>query len=222
MNSSQHENDRYSIVMADAALKPEWREHFEIFKRYGRPNSPEARAALKAAFKARPYKKRFSQGFLGYFLGPLYFLLLGMWKRALTLISIGVGMVFLMGLIQGISPGRLLLPMLMLSLSLASLAVFWIGFMLIPLLILPFEPNWGYTFLDVAGIWNMRLFLIIMTCTSMSQVTVNYSYYLKQVKGDNGWNPFNGTMRWWDWLLIPLPFVMVVVMVLWMPSLSRL
>jgi len=28
-------------------------------------------------------------------------------------------------------------------------------------------------------------------------MTANYSYYLKQVKGDNGWNPFNGIMPWW-------------------------
>jgi len=189
--------------MADAALKPEWRERFEFFERYGAPYSAEARAA----FKALPRDKRRLVGgdfAASYLLGPVYFLVLGMWKRALILISIGVAMVFLTGVIDGASPGRLSLMMLLLSLSFASMPGY---FVMIPLLVVMFEPFSNH-------ICNL-FFCIIMFCTSVSQFTVNYSYYLKLIKGDNGWNPFKGMGRR-DVSVLLVSFVVMMAMALWL------
>jgi len=135
--------------MADAALKPKWRERFEFFETYGALSSPEARAA----YKALPFKKKLliNNSWLGFFFGPIYFAVLGMWRRALTLL----GVVLLIAVVE----------------------VF-------------FEVVTG---IEVPNAIDRG---INTGCAMLFAVTVNYCYYLKEVKGKNGWNPFEG-MRWW-------------------------
>lgn len=134
--------------MADPALEPKWRERFDFFETYGAPSSPEARAA----FKALPNKKKrlLNMNWLGFFFGPVYFLVLGMWKRALTLLGV----------------------------ALLSVAIEFL-----------FETLTG---IQVPHAIDMG---INMAFAMLFAVTANYSYYLKRVKGDDGWNPFEG-MQW--------------------------
>jgi hypothetical protein len=191
MNSSQHENDRYNIVMADAALTPKWRERFEFFKKYGAPNSPEARAAFKSLAKLPGRKEnliRISRS--GFFFGPLNFLTLGMWRRALTLVSIGISATFLAGVIKDFSPESLALVILALSLSFASPAFFMIVFLVIPPM---FEIE--HTVAEAVNSGFQICLSSSIVCGVLSAMTANYSYYLKQVKDDNGWNPFKGILR---------------------------
>ena len=149
MSTFHNESDRYSVVMADAELKPKWRERFEFFETHGAIQTPEARAA----FKALPYKKKLliNISWLGLFFGPIYFLILGMWKRALTMIGIAL---------------------------------------LITVIQVVFEVATG---IEIPSAGNRG---IDMAFAMLFAMTANYSYYLKQVKGDNDWNPFKG-VRWW-------------------------
>jgi len=129
--------------MADTALKPKWRERFEFFETRGTLSTPERRAA----FKALPFRKRslINTNWLGFFFGPIYFLILGMWRRALTLIGIAF---------------------------------------LIVVIVFVFEV---VTEIDIPDA------VVRATGPAFSwlcAMTANYSYYLKEVKGNNGWNPF--------------------------------
>jgi len=140
MNNSLNENDQYNIVMADAALSREWRERFEFFRKYGAPNSPEFHAAYKAFSRGekRLINKKVYQSYgnsYGHFLGPVYFLVLGMWRRALTLTSIGIGIAFVVGVILGVPLAGLSLAMLWLFLSFASLPglVIVLGGLMLPI-----------------------------------------------------------------------------------------
>jgi len=191
--------------MADAALKPEWRERFHFFERYGAPNSPEARAAFKVLPRSKMYL--IYQNLFGLFFGPFYFLMLGMWKRALTLISIGVGSAFLVGVIQGVIPGRLSLVTLVLSLSLTSAAAGMVNMMIIALPLFLISDRNILTPDEITI--GLKMAAMAMCCAILSATTVNYSYYLKQAMGDNGWNPFKGTLRWWEPLLLLLVAMVV-------------
>jgi len=191
MNSSQHENDRYSIVMADAALKPKWRERFKFFETYGAPNSPQARA--------EPWEARalINANFLGLLFGPIYFLVLGMWRRALTL----TGIVYLISVIYVIILGQLSLVT-----SLVMLGHF-LGFASQLVFLIIFEVPRSFKLNSGIGV----------CCAILFSIAVNYSYYLKQIKGDNGWNPFKGIMRGWEWALNLFGIVALLVVLTWLP-----
>lgn len=71
------------------SLPPAWQKRFEFFNTYGLPNStPES----KAAYRALPFgtKLRISSNFLAFVFGPIYFFVKGMWRKALTLLGIGL------------------------------------------------------------------------------------------------------------------------------------
>ncbi|WP_179401029.1 DUF2628 domain-containing protein [Burkholderia guangdongensis] len=72
-----------------AELKPKWQERFAFFDAYGAPNSPEFRAALKELPGRQ--KRLINYSFLGFFFGPFYFFTLGMWRKALVLLAISLG-----------------------------------------------------------------------------------------------------------------------------------
>ncbi len=79
-------------------VSPKWRERFAFFEQHGGPKSP----GYQEAFKALPKRKRIliNINIIAMFFGVIYFLVLGLWKKNLTLIAIivavtvGVELVF--------------------------------------------------------------------------------------------------------------------------------
>ncbi|WP_233874246.1 DUF2628 domain-containing protein [Paraburkholderia adhaesiva] len=128
--------------------KPKWRERFEFFEQYGAPSSAE----FSAAFRILPGRKKrlISASWLGFFFGPLYWLALGMWRRAVTWLAIALAV----GVLE---------------------AVFEVA----TNIDIPHGIDFGI---------NMGFAVAASLCT-------NYPFYLKTVKGDNGWNPFAGLRK---------------------------
>ncbi|EJM65053.1 DUF2628 domain-containing protein [Pseudomonas sp. GM55] len=126
--------------------KPKWQERFAFFDKYGSPKSPD----FKAGFKQLPARKRIliNLNFIAFFFGPIYFFVLGLWKKNLAIIAIIVALSFVLALI----------------------------FTLL-----------GYEEAPKAFNTSMNI-----ACAVMYGLSANYAYYLKQVKGSQGWNPFEG------------------------------
>lgn len=70
-------------------IKPKWRERFEFFDAHGSPATRE----YQAAFRHLSLGRRALLGFniLAFIFGPIYYVVLGMWRKALTLLAIGLG-----------------------------------------------------------------------------------------------------------------------------------
>jgi hypothetical protein len=139
-------SDLSSTFVSD--LKPKWRERFEFFEQFGAPSSPEFRAAYKEL--PRNKKQLINLNWFGFFFGPFYWLVLGMWRRALTWIGLAVAI----GVAEDL-----------------------------------FTVMTGIDFPRALDLGISVAFAIAMA------MTTNYQYYLKRIKGDNGWNPFKG-IRW--------------------------
>ncbi|MNN89876.1 hypothetical protein D3C81_2077520 [compost metagenome] len=97
-----------------------------------------------------PARKRIliNLNFIAFFFGPIYFFVLGLWKKNLAIIAIIVALSFSLALI----------------------------FTLL-----------GYEQAPKAFDTGMNVVFALMYGLS-----ANYAYYLKQVKGSQGWNPFEG------------------------------
>ncbi|HYQ54357.1 MAG TPA: DUF2628 domain-containing protein [Pseudomonas sp.] len=126
-------------------LKPKWQERFAFFDRYGAPTSE----SYKAAFRALPFRKKLliNNNFIGFFFGPIYWFVLGLWKKNLVMLAIMIALGLLLGVVEAVTGSEIPRPVDNgLSMAFAFL----------------------YSFLS------------------------NRAYYLKQTKGLNGWNPFEG------------------------------
>ncbi|PHM60741.1 hypothetical protein Xsto_03685 [Xenorhabdus stockiae] len=79
-----------------------WQERFKFFEKNGAPSSKE----YQAAFKKAPYITRIkiNMNFFAFFFGILYFIVLGMWKKGLTILGIGVALFFAFFMISAIVP----------------------------------------------------------------------------------------------------------------------
>lgn len=122
-----------------------WQKRFDFFDTHGAPNTPEFKAALKAAsFGDRIL---FNMNIFAFFFGFIYFLILGLWKKGLVLLGVSIGLAIVLNIIDFMIGGTL------------SDAV--------------------YTGLSIgiSVLWGM---------------VANYAYYLKETKGLDGWNPFEG------------------------------
>lgn len=130
---------------ATGNLKPKWQERFAFFEQHGAPTT----ASYKAAFRALPFRKRIliNSNFIGFFFGPIYWFVLGMWKKNLVMLGGMVVVSVLLGLYEMSTGTEIPRPV----------------------------DN---------GI-NMAFAFLYMFLT-------NRAYYLKQAKGVNGWNPFEG------------------------------
>lgn len=71
-----------------STLSPKWQFRFDFFKAHGAPNTP----AFKAAYKTLPFgqKLKINFNFYALFFGCIYLFILGMWRKALTIIGITV------------------------------------------------------------------------------------------------------------------------------------
>jgi hypothetical protein len=125
---------------------PKWQERFAFFDQHGGPKSPD----FKQAFKQLPARKRLliNLNFIAFFFGPIYFFVLGLWKKNLAIIAIIV------------------------AISIALTVVFALL---------------GYE--EAPKAFNSGMNVVFALMYGLS---ANYAYYLKQVKGSQGWNPFEG------------------------------
>jgi Protein of unknown function (DUF2628) len=123
----------------DPALNAKWNTRFAFFDRYGKPNGPQ----YKEELKKRPRKQQIivNANIFALFFGPIYFFILGLWKKGLALL--GIQMV--LGAVLSVCGAP------------------------------------GFLFRGVG--FAFALFYML---------GANYSYYLKRVKGQDGWNPFEG------------------------------
>jgi len=122
-----------------------WQDRFAFFDQHGAPNSPGFKEALKA-LPSFGERRKINFNWLAWLFGPIYFAVLGMWKKALT----GLGIAIALGVVTSFIPGH---------------------------------------FSDVLarGVGFAMAFLF--------GLSANYGYYLKERRGQNGWNVFEG-MRW--------------------------
>lgn len=127
-------------------VSPKWQERFAFFDQHGGPKSPD----FKQAFKQLPARKRLliNLNFIAFFFGPIYFFVLGLWKKNLAIIAFIV------------------------AISIALTVVFALL---------------GYE--EPPKAFNSGMNVVFALMYGLS---ANYAYYLKQVKGSQGWNPFEG------------------------------
>ncbi|WP_312936682.1 DUF2628 domain-containing protein [Pseudomonas sp.] len=90
--------DTQHTLSPDTSLNEKWQERFAFFERYGGPQSPH----YQAAFKALPGKKRrlIAMNVIAFFFGLIYLFVLGMWRKNLSLIGIGLAIGLVLGLIE--------------------------------------------------------------------------------------------------------------------------
>ncbi|SDL23854.1 Protein of unknown function, partial [Pseudomonas delhiensis] len=84
---------------------------------------------------------------LAFFFGPIYWFVLGLWKKNLVML----GIIFAVGILEGL-----------------------------------FEILTG---IEIPRALDNGIGMGFAACYA---VITNYAYYLKQVKGQQGWNPFEG------------------------------
>jgi hypothetical protein len=86
-----------------ASLKPKWRERFDFFETYGGPGSAEYRAG----YRALPFGKKMliSSNVIAFFFGPIYFFVIGLWKKGLTFLGIWLVLVVAMVAFETTSGG---------------------------------------------------------------------------------------------------------------------
>lgn len=67
---------------------PKWQFRFDFFNAHGAPSSP----GFKAAYKALPFgqKIKVNFNFFALFFGCIYLFILGMWRKALTIVGLTV------------------------------------------------------------------------------------------------------------------------------------
>lgn len=73
-------------------LRPKWQTRFRFFQAHGSPGMWKTDRDFQAAFKALPTRERMVISFNGFafFFGAFYLAYLGMWRKALTFLGIGV------------------------------------------------------------------------------------------------------------------------------------
>ena len=73
-------------------LKEKWRFRFQFFDANGAPGLFKKNMAYYSATRSLSFMNRvkISANFLALFFGPIYFFVLGMWRKNLSLIGIGL------------------------------------------------------------------------------------------------------------------------------------
>jgi len=75
-------------------LPQKWQDRFAFFDKHGAPNTRGFKEALKA-LPSWGEKIKIGGNWLAFFFGPIYFLILGLWKKALIgfAITVAIGVV---------------------------------------------------------------------------------------------------------------------------------
>jgi hypothetical protein len=84
--------------VTDPTLNAKWNTRFAFFERFGGPSSPR----YKEEFKKLPFRQKLlvNGNFFALFFGPIYFVILGLWKKALVILGIEVAVMVVMTLIN--------------------------------------------------------------------------------------------------------------------------
>lgn len=124
-----------------------WQERFAFLDANGAPNTP----TFKQAFKALPFMQRIKiqSNLLAFFFGPIYFFIVGLWRKALVGLAVTAAVI--------------VLDLIMFAVMGADS--------------------------KAADFISRMLGLGIGLSYSL---TANYAYYLKEVKGQDSWNFFEG------------------------------
>lgn len=79
-------------------VKPRWRKRFEFFDVHGAPAGAEYRAAVRTL----PFGQRMFWNFnvLAFLFGPIYYLALGMWRKALTMLAVSIAVLTLLAAVD--------------------------------------------------------------------------------------------------------------------------
>ncbi len=87
--------NRVKGIKMNKELSEKWQERFSFFDKYGSPKTPE----FKAAYKELAFGKRILIGMniWAFFFGFIYFLILGLWRKALTLFAINIAIFTIIG-----------------------------------------------------------------------------------------------------------------------------
>jgi hypothetical protein len=75
-------------------VSPAWKERFKAIFHAGGPKLPKLKTLSKDE-----RKKAFSLNFLAFFLGPIYYIAKGMWKKAITYLIASCVIIIALGLI---------------------------------------------------------------------------------------------------------------------------
>jgi asparagine N-glycosylation enzyme membrane subunit Stt3 len=78
-----------------------WQDRFTFFDAHGAPSTPAFKEALKAAPGNTQRTIRFN--WLAFFFGPIYFFILGLWRKAL----VGIGLTLVLLVVDAILMGVL-------------------------------------------------------------------------------------------------------------------
>ncbi|MDQ7997708.1 MAG: DUF2628 domain-containing protein [Luteibacter sp.] len=125
--------------VSDPSLNAKWNTRFAFFERFGGPSSPQYKAELKKL----PFRQKLivNGNFFAFFFGPIYFFILGLWKKALVILGLEVAIIIALMIFNA--------------------------------------PDGFYR--GVGTGFNVFYMLV-----------ANYAYYLKRVKGQDNWSPFEG------------------------------
>lgn len=90
-----------SFLVTTQQYSQKWQKRFDFFEQHGAPKTPE----FKSALLHMPWYKRllYNMNFISLFFGPIHFLILGMWKRCITLLACSLVIGFLFGIIEVVS-----------------------------------------------------------------------------------------------------------------------
>ena len=71
-------------------FSPKWQFRFNFFQQHGAPKEP----GFKQAWKALSFGDRLkiNMNFFAFFFGPIYLLILGMWRKALSVLGISIAL----------------------------------------------------------------------------------------------------------------------------------
>lgn len=122
---------------------PKWQERFDYFQRVETLDRADRRAVARSLGFWKSIRINFN--FFAFFFGFIYFFVLGMWRRNLSMLAITL---------------------------LLYAAVLFVAMVADPAISNSFSQGVGF------GI------------PAWYAATANMAYYLKEVKGYNGWNPF--------------------------------
>ncbi|MEQ9915003.1 DUF2628 domain-containing protein [Pectobacterium polaris] len=100
-----------------------WQTRFAFYNEFGGPNTP----AHKAAFKNLSFLNRIliQSNFIAFFFGLIYFFVLGLWRKNLTLLGIGIAIntviAFIEAIVDAMLPEYMNLPIAL------SISYLWAG-----------------------------------------------------------------------------------------------
>ena len=90
-----------NISRLDSNLSDKWKFRFDFFEKHGVPGLGAPSPAFQAAIKQLHWKDRIKVGmnFYAFFFSFIYLLVLGLWRQAILLVSAGLALGFIGGML---------------------------------------------------------------------------------------------------------------------------